>query len=329
VKLSVLEFTVPKKGNGVEENDDAFAVSGHRFAIADGATETSFSDRWARSLVEKFTADPPHPFAPSGCSFAEWLEPLQREWLGGVDWNSLPWYAESKARSGAFATFVWLEFSDHKAMGQMPVLPSSPEGKLYWQAMAVGDSCLFQVRGDQLVRAFPLEHAEQFNSRPVLVSSNPSSNERVWENVFPSEGEAEPDDLFFLATDALSHWFLAQHEAEQKPWQTLCAVKTNEDFEELVARLREDYGMRNDDTTLVTICPVLDDFPLDDEGIGQEAHGAAEIVTASTYSAPEDNDQPGEDKEGPKKGSAITEENVPQGVDETTVISNTNTGGNE
>lgn len=261
MKLSVQavqNFTVRKNGNAEDENDDASSVGARLFAIADGATETSFSDRWAQSLVDKFIVEPPFPFASSTCEFARWLEPLQQEWQAGIDWQHLPWFAESKARAGAFATFLGMEFVEDKPLEQSEGT-DAPEtqasAKLKWRAMAVGDSCLFLVRDNQLVRSFPLTRAEQFNSRPVLVSSNPANNDSVWEKVFPDEDETQADDLFFLATDALSHWFLAEYEAERKPWETLFALKTNDEFESLVAQLRDDNLMRNDDTTLLTLRP--------------------------------------------------------------------------
>src|SRR5208282_3019962 len=37
-----------------------------------------------------------------------------------------------------------------------------------WQAVAVGDTCLLHTRDNVLVRAFPLERAEQFDNFPKL-----------------------------------------------------------------------------------------------------------------------------------------------------------------
>lgn len=259
MKLSVRavqQFTVPKNGNSEEENDDAYCIGERLFAIADGATEASFSERWAHSLVEKFVVEPPLPFASSTCEFARWLEPLQHEWEAGIDWQNLPWFAESKARAGAFATFIGMEFF-MDGLPEQSEQTESPEAlpskKFTWRSMAVGDSCVFHVRDNQLLQSFPLTRAEEFNSRPILVSTNPQSNDRVWENVFPNRGEAHVDDRFFLATDALAHWFLVQVEAQQRPWETLSALKTIDDFKSLVAQLREDNLMRNDDTTLLTL----------------------------------------------------------------------------
>ena len=102
----VQTFWLPKQGNTAEEYEDAFAASveNRRFGVADGATESSFADIWAQALVEAFTQSP-----PNGIEFDDWLKPLQEAWHKNVSWDRLPWFAEEKAKSGAFATLLGLE----------------------------------------------------------------------------------------------------------------------------------------------------------------------------------------------------------------------------
>lgn len=63
MNLSVQVFWLPKGGHSEEDYEDSFAFSiqKRRFAIADGATETSFAKQWAQSLVQAFVSNPP-PF---------------------------------------------------------------------------------------------------------------------------------------------------------------------------------------------------------------------------------------------------------------------------
>ena len=122
---------------------------------------------------------------------------------------------------------------------------------LFRSALAVGDSNLFQIRDNALLKAFPFVEAEQFNSRPLLLSSNPSFNSKVWADVKYAEGDCKPNDIVILATDALAKWFLTEHEASRQPWRTLYSLKGDADFENFVAKLRRDSLIRNDDTTLV------------------------------------------------------------------------------
>jgi hypothetical protein len=253
VQVTVLrEFWTPKRGNRQEEYEDAYAyrIPERRFAVADGATEAAFSDRWAQSLVRRFTAAPPAPFAAAAEPLEAWLKPLQQHWHRGIDWDGLPWFAQDKTRAGAFATMLGIEFDEHAARASSDT--ATGDGA-HWFALAIGDSCLFQVRADELLAKFPMEQARAFNTSPMLVSSNPASNRRVWENIRHAEGDGQPGDLFFMATDALSQWFLAQCEAGEKPWQQLCALRDNDEFVAFCEALRDTRAMRNDDVTLLIL----------------------------------------------------------------------------
>ncbi len=105
----VKNFWVPKYGNTAEEYEDASASSTYRFAVADGATESSFAERWAQGLVKAFTSTPLDHIRNPKVPLAEWLDPLQKEWHKSVPWDRLPWYADEKARTGAFAAFLGVE----------------------------------------------------------------------------------------------------------------------------------------------------------------------------------------------------------------------------
>ena len=80
--LSVRAFWLPKKGNSIEEYEDAFdySITDHRFAIADGATESSFAGEWARSLVHGVVASLPSQSLPSAEELLKFLKPLQQAW---------------------------------------------------------------------------------------------------------------------------------------------------------------------------------------------------------------------------------------------------------
>jgi len=243
MSFSIQEFWLQKAGNSPEEYEDAFAceASAGRFAIADGATESSFAKSWAQSLVEKFVSDSPLGSPLSARKLKRWLFHPQHQWSKAIDWDKLPWYAEEKSRAGAFSSLLGLEFAE------------GDDTTKYWHAFAVGDSCLFHVRGDVLLCAFPIERSEEFGSTPFLLSSNPKSNRRIGDELRYIEGSYESEDTFFLATDALAHWCFVQCEMDKQPWERLLNIYEPEEFEAFVARLREEGEMRNDDLTLLTI----------------------------------------------------------------------------
>jgi hypothetical protein len=263
---SVQVFWLPKLGNAEDEYEDAsaFSASARRFAISDGATESSFADRWARALVQRYADDPP-PSGNGGNDLADWLLPLQQAWQTAISWETLPWYAEEKARDGAFASFLGLTIQEgteaprafslwNWLWGRAVRLGGKTEPAWRWQALAVGDSCLFQVREDRLLACFPMQQAAEFNSRPLLLCSNPSRNQPVWRAVRTASGACEAGDCFLLVTDALGHWFLQEHETGHRPWRQLKEIQTRSEFADFVERLRATRALKNDDTTLLRLC---------------------------------------------------------------------------
>lgn len=70
-------FSLCKEGNKPEEYEDAFAGDPRsgRFAVADGASESSFACLWAKLLVNGFVAPREAP------TTASWITPLQQQWV--------------------------------------------------------------------------------------------------------------------------------------------------------------------------------------------------------------------------------------------------------
>ncbi len=244
---------LPKAGNRPDEYEDAaqavypqrIGASGRRtvrVAVADGASESAFAREWANILTDAFVDRPLDIPGLTEDTLYDWLAPAQAAWHAAVPWERVPWHGEAKARAGAFASLVGL------TLGAAPDAP----GGLRWQAVAVGDSCLFIVRRGRLHVAFPLDDAAQFDNTPDLVCSNPDNAGALWECVRRGGGACAPGDLFILASDALACWFLAANAAGERPWETLLALDAPE-WDEWIAQRRRAGAMRNDDTTLVAI----------------------------------------------------------------------------
>ena len=241
-------FWLPKAGNTDGEYEDAFwpgesretLAEELRAAVADGATETSFAGLWANQLVRAHCAGMPAEDWPAQ------LPHLRAQWRNQIQNDSLPWYAEEKARSGAFSSLLGLTL-------QMGERDDTPSGR--WQAVAIGDSCLFQIRNESLLVSFPLSLSEQFNSRPNLLSSiyAPEDAEQTFT---VTAGDWQSDDAFYLMTDALACWFLRECEKGAHPWAILRDLNTQDakaSFPDLIAQLRAERRMRNDDVTLCRI----------------------------------------------------------------------------
>ncbi len=233
MQASATAWWAPKAGNAADEYEDAYAVepAAHRYAVADGASETSFAKQWAELLVERFVREPP---APAG--LPEWLAPMQAAWAAANESKATAWYAEEKARDGAFSSLLGVALDGDR-----------------WRALAIGDSCLFVVRAGRLERAFPLARADQFNNRPLLLSSVGRANRRVWDEVRADEGDLRGRDQLLLMTDALAQWFLVETELGRRPWAALARTEAREAFCGFVDYLRHGGALRNDDITLLRV----------------------------------------------------------------------------
>jgi hypothetical protein len=239
--LSYHALRVPRRGHAAEECQDAVAGDAPRgrFAVADGASESADAGQWARLLVEDFVASPARHLA-----WASWLPQLQARWADAAAAlpgdGALPWYLEERAREGAFATFLGVQVEDS-----------------VWHAQAVGDSCLFQLRGGALLRAFPLQRGDEFGSTPWLIGSRPPGAEVAGRHGQRAEGEWQAGDRLWLMTDALAQWFLRQAEEGGRPWdilgQVLAEGAPQEAFAAWVGGLRALGQLRNDDVTLAAV----------------------------------------------------------------------------
>jgi hypothetical protein len=236
-------YWLSKRDNAAEEYEDAFAgdVAAGRFAVADGATESAFADSWARLLVEQFVC------LPEASGVEQWAAAVpsaQQQWLAGVGGRALPWYAEMKISQGAFATFMGV------------ALGTDRNGRSYWEATSVGDSCLFHTRGAKLLRSFPVSHSQEFGNSPSLIGSRTPPAD-ICQRATQARGATAAGDRLWLMTDAMSQWFLQEHEAGRRPWEEtemlLPVFETVPRFAQWIEGLRNARRLRNDDVTLLVV----------------------------------------------------------------------------
>lgn len=232
----------PKRLEAPEEYEDAAwpGESCHlpalpiRLAVADGATTSSFSGLWARYLArawgeEHLTRD----------SLLTDVAALARLWRQDIQNTPMPWFAAEKARQGAHAALLGL----------------SVEFDGSWRALSVGDCCLFQIRENTLIEAFPARHPEALDASPYLIGTETSSTlDEVAREAF---GYWEPGDMLLLMSDALARWFLESAVTrEQAPWKWLSSLGADSSpkaFEAMLRPLRSDGRLRSDDVTLVML----------------------------------------------------------------------------
>lgn len=232
-----------KAGNRPDEYEDAFAIgtAARRLAIADGASDSYDSGRWARLLVDAFVDVPP---AANVDGVRGWLAEPAREWVAGLNFAALPWNQQEKARLGAHSTFLGLEFD----LVEQGAGNGAPCGA--WRAMAVGDACLFHIRDQGLRAAFPLNSATAFGGSPALLTTNPAYRGASVDHLTTAQGDLRLGDTVILATDALAHWFLGRYEQGEQPWLRL---PERSNFADFVAAQRAQRRLRNDDVTMIVV----------------------------------------------------------------------------
>lgn len=247
---------VQKAGNADEEYEDAYYPAGNgrregaelRFAVADGASEGMLSGAWASILVKLHSR-----FDWTGGSVEQFLQRAYRDWsafeseyLRNRERRHRPvqWYEEPGLQEGAYSTLLGLTLTG-----------STTDGSAAWSAFAVGDSCLFQVRRGTLIQTFPLEQSSDFNSRPVLLASNPARNDHAVSAIRKVAGKFQPGDAFYLMTDALARWCLHEHEEGRNRWLILRDLgrPDGQAFDLYIDGLRKARELRNDDVTLIRI----------------------------------------------------------------------------
>lgn len=264
-------FWLPKAGNIASLYEDAYfpydepqsATIPHnqkyqRYAIADGASTAYLSGSWATLLVDRFGS---YDGEITNTNFFDLIQTLNLD----ENWNlqlteyikkredegkPLSWYDEMALQNGAASTFLEISF---------PL--EEDKIKDNFSALAIGDSCLFQIRDDELITKFPLNSSADFDNSPLLISSDPNRNVNLIENFHeknvyldPADQSTISGDQFFLMTDALASWFFQEYEKGERPWEIIGEKVVDESsFKEWIEHLRENKLMRNDDVTVMIL----------------------------------------------------------------------------
>jgi hypothetical protein len=260
----------PKSSHATDEHEDAWAIGLEhgRAAIADGASSAFMSREWAAVLTRSYVDSPPsHDLA----AVRRWVAASSQDWslaahgsdssaqadhdgatrklsdvraeidqVQNKDW----WSAESERR-GSFAAFVGIKVGLDEASGEV-----------CWDALAVGDSCLIQVRphGSAIVLecAFPIDSADAFGGNPELVATAGAEGAGLLPVIRTASGNLRQGDVLLLMTDALAQWAITQDSLGQAPWTLLLGL-TQPEIGPLAIQERATGAMVDDDVSLVRV----------------------------------------------------------------------------
>ena len=256
MRCIVSSFWLPRDGSPVEQYEDAFfpkrtgtrITPRLRLAVADGASESMLSGLWAQTLVRTWCRSRRRGMADVMASAMSGWDATLVAYRRGREAEQRPieWFEQPGLDRGAHATLLGVELTR----------PPGSDGR--WSAVSLGDSCLFQVRDDDLVAAFPLADPAAFGNAPKLVPSHARHLGRVVAHLEKAEGSWQPGDVLYLATDAVAAWFLNGTSEGRSPWRELDAIGCDDldAFATWAAGHRTAGGLRNDDLTLVRVEPL-------------------------------------------------------------------------
>lgn len=237
-------FWLPKDVQQPQGYEDACQADGQRgiAAICDGVSTSLFSGRWAGLLAQGLVADTPNVLDPA--ALADWLKRYREAWTASIDESTLAWHQKPKLLDGAAATALWVALS-----------PTGPDDGIprpfTFQAFAVGDCCLFHVRGGNVLQTFPIEASASFEADPQTLRSVFKRADNVAFQRLASD--CHPGDYLVLGTDAIAAWTLRQLEAGLPlDWDSLWNLPA-ESWQQWLMELRAGGQIRYDDSTLLIL----------------------------------------------------------------------------
>lgn len=228
-------FLIPKQGLAQAENEDSLSIARSKgaFCVCDGASDSFDARSWSRLLVAAWRLKP--EFDPG--RLREGIMALGSRWRKKWD-RELPWYAEEKARQGAFAAFVGVVIDGDA-----------------WKAIAVGDCCLFYWNdAASPPTSFPIGNPFDFGTNPHLIgSTNLLSFE---EHIATTQGLIVPGSRMLLMSDAISAWYmkgLADYPERVQEFETLLATQERGALTAICEQERAAGRLRNDDIAAIRV----------------------------------------------------------------------------
>lgn len=267
------KFVLAKDPERPEECQDALEIDEARgiAAIADGVSSAIFSGQWARLLCASVVAAPPNP--EDAETFWPWLRQLREQWASQIDVSGLAWFQRAKLPMGAFSTLLWVYVS-----------PGDGPDTFRVHCRAVGDTCLFHVRGKETLRCFPVQSSAEMDANPVVVGSVDLNRDGAM-SFATIDLDCRAGDLLALCTDAVALWAIKNAEAGAAPDWEIFWNMGEDAWREGVQKLRDDAQMRVDDATLALLRlggepPESDEYGVVEEPVTIVAENAEPEVAA-------------------------------------------------
>ncbi len=236
-QFKIQQFQLPKSGNSEAEYEDRAKVLFEndtflRVAIADGATESIFSDIWAELIVEKFVENGFLETTQLKEVYQVFIETTNKRIEKAPEMRR--WTMYNKMERGTQATMAGIEFLNSES----------------FKLTALGDSCIFyQGQNNSKIEMLPALSPEDFGNSPQAICHLPNTWERLNTQWIKQEVVLEDTFKILLCTDALAQYLTT----DPTIWEALFQLNDQESFTTLIKDLLSQQVLKNDDVTLVTI----------------------------------------------------------------------------
>lgn len=240
--MKIKAFITHKAAEQYSDCQDRFAINpdNRTIAVSDGISQSLNSKIWADILTKEFVKQPWGINETD--NFASVHEKFSQEWKSSVEniQSSLSVaarnYTERMLAEGksAGATFLGVQFDGLK-----------------WNGTVLGDSCLIEIRDNEIFEIYTSQEGRHFNFTPDYYDSDPNKPGNGKEKQIC--GELALGITLLLVSDPFSDLF-AENRAKSSGYiKELRELKTHEEYISLVDRWRKEYRMHNDDSTIVII----------------------------------------------------------------------------
>ena len=234
-------FITHKRGETDKNIADSIAFDAFRgrYAISDGVSRSFIPHIWSKTLVDYYIESDEKLSLTEDllCRYTK----AKELFLQGLDEFNLflTKKVENQLHTSA-ATFAGVIIKNNVVT---------------WQV--IGDSCVFLVNDSKIIRcisSMPIDMDEEghiwakFDNYPNYVISDGTIKGHF------VEGEEQLDSGWVvLMTDALSDWFIKQHNQGFDPFNTLIALNNNSEFEAFVENEYNAGRLKSDDTSVIII----------------------------------------------------------------------------
>ena len=239
--MKVKAYIYHKRAEKYSDCQDCFGINlqNNRIAVSDGMSQSIFPQWWAQILVDYYLENG---------EFPEDILPLQKEWqrklLAEIKQREKeaitnpkrdPWRLKNllAEKSGAGATLCGLTMGENE-----------------WTCECLGDSCVITINCDYTLTIYSSQVGE-FDNHPDYYDSFGNGRGK------PIKREVAKDvKAVLLVTDPFAELLqLNENNREfiKSRYEELQRLTTHESFSELVEKWRDEFGMHNDDSTLVLI----------------------------------------------------------------------------